>query len=96
MKLNIFFIFFFATVLSFKTNQLVAEIFRRDLTELEELNLATDNMIGPLLRTLVLVRLHSLLCQKMAHHDLVHMEEPDGAFRTLELNNKGIFKSKFC
>ena len=88
MHLRNLFIFFMAIVISSRPND-----FHRDLTELEELNLAADNIIGPLLRQLVLIRLKNLLCQKMVQHDFVHMRIPDRAFRTLVSNKKKVFAS---
>ena len=95
MKLHNFLAFLLLTVLSLQANRLLAEVYRQDLIELEELNLVADEIIGPLLRTLILVRLKNLLNEKKALRESGHMKDPDKAFRILESNNKDVFKSMY-
>ena len=95
MKLHNFLAFLLLTVLSLQANRLLAEVYRQDLIELEELNLVADEIIGPLLRTLILVRLKNLLYEKKALRESGLMKAPDKAFRILESNNKDVFKSMY-
>ena len=66
--------------------------FRGDLTEL---NLAADNIVGPLLANLIFLKLQSLLSKKIENHEVVRMRTPDKAFKTIESNNMSVFTSKF-
>ena len=63
--------------------------------DLTELNLAADNIRGPLLKNFLFLKLQSSLSEKMGNYQIVRMRTPDEAFRTTESNNMGVFTRKF-
>ena len=63
--------------------------------DLIELNLAADNIVGPLLTNLIFLKLQSLLSKKIKNHEIVRMRTPDKTFRTIESNNMSVYTRKF-